>query len=132
MGGESSGHIVNLDYTTTGDGIISALQILRLIKMTKQNLYQLKQQMAYQPQVMINVPVQKKVSLEQYPELVADIKTVNLQLKGQGRLLVRPSGTEPYVRVMVEGSDNNQIQSTAQQVADKVNEYINDAVNMPL
>ena len=88
--------------------------------------------MAYQPQVMINVPVQKKVSLEQYPELVADIKTVNLQLKGQGRLLVRPSGTEPYVRVMVEGSDNNQIQSTAQQVADKVNEYINDAVNMPV
>ena len=132
LGGESSGHIVNLDYTTTGDGIISALQILRLIKMTKQNLYQLKQQMAYQPQVMINVPVQQKVSLDQYPELIAHIKNVNRQLKGQGRLLVRPSGTEPYVRVMVEGSDNNQIQSTAQQVADKVNEYINNAVNIPV
>ena len=120
LGGESSGHIVNLDYSTTGDGIISALQILRLIKMTGNNLLQLKQQMDYLPQILINVPVTSKIQLHNYPNILKAIEETNKSLQGQGRMLVRPSGTEPFVRVMVEGKDQQAMERVARQMADTI------------
>ncbi|MCH9770054.1 MAG: phosphoglucosamine mutase [Gammaproteobacteria bacterium] len=116
LGGESSGHIVNLDFTTTGDGIITALQVLRVMKMANKNLHQLKQAMTKRPQVLINVPVKATVNLMDYPEINAAIKVVEKKLAGRGRVLVRPSGTQPYVRVMVEGNDMSEVQQVAEQL----------------
>ena len=117
LGGESSGHIVNLDYTTTGDGIITALQVLRIIQMSNQNLQQLQKQMIKRPQVLINVPIEKPVDLSDHPELLTIIQGHEKTLRKRGRILVRPSGTEPYVRIMVEGNEADEVKSIAEDIA---------------
>lgn len=117
MGGEQSGHIIFLDHTTTGDGIISALQILTIMVREGKRLSQLSEVMNPFPQVLINVRVREKKGLLEVPKIASRIKEVERRLDGKGRLFVRYSGTEPMARVMVEGRDEAEIKAMADYVA---------------
>lgn len=107
FGGEQSGHIVMLDYTTTGDGILTALQLLQVVKEKGASLQELAAQMEKFPQVLKNVPVADKEKVMSSPALAEAIARQQERLGGQGRILVRPSGTEPLIRVMVEARDKD-------------------------
>jgi phosphoglucosamine mutase len=116
LGGENSGHIICLDRTTTGDGIISALQVLAAMLHSEKNLHDLKAGMTKYPQVLINVSVSGVVDLNR-PPIQDAIRAIESQLGEQGRVLLRPSGTEPVVRVMVEGPDAVQVERHARELA---------------
>jgi phosphoglucosamine mutase len=120
FGGESSGHIICLDETTTGDGIVSALQVLSVMQDQGRSLHELKQGMRKYPQTMINVRVEKKEALGTNPRIQAAVNDAEATLAGRGRVLLRPSGTEPVVRVMVEGHDAGTVSRLARQIADAV------------
>lgn len=120
IGGESSGHIICLDRTTTGDGIVSALQVLAAMVKSGSTLNELKAGMKKYPQCMINVPVSGKVELNSTPVVQDAVKSAEQRLAGRGRVLLRPSGTEPLVRVMVEGEDAQQVSEEADQLASVV------------
>ncbi len=105
LGGESSGHIICLDATTTGDGIVSALQVLAAMRKAGKSLHELKSGMEKYPQTMINVRLGKQAKFEANPAIESAVRDVESALGGRGRVLLRPSGTEPVVRVMVEGED---------------------------
>lgn len=120
LGGESSGHIIYLDYTTTGDGIISALQILAAMLQSGRSLHELKQGMNKYPQHMINVPLTQRVDITSLPQIKHAVNEAEISLAGMGRVLLRPSGTEPLVRVMVEGIDALKVEKIATQLADVV------------
>jgi phosphoglucosamine mutase len=120
LGGESSGHIICLDRTSTGDGIVSALQILYVMSVTGKSLHELKQGMVKMPQTLVNVPMSSKVDILGSPAIQQAVADVEATLGEEGRVLLRPSGTEPLVRVMVEGKDERQVRSLAQQIADTV------------
>ena len=120
IGGESSGHIICLDRTTTGDGIVSALQVLAAMVKSGETLHQLKAGMKKYPQRMINVPVSRKVELDSTPAVQDAVRQAEQRLAGKGRVLLRPSGTEPLVRVMVEGEDAQQVSEEADQLASVV------------
>ena len=120
LGGESSGHIVCRCATTTGDGIISALQVLLAVVHSGKTLAVLKQGMQKMPQVMINVPCQNKAALATHEGVQAALAKSEQDLADAGRVLLRPSGTEPVVRVMVEGKDPQQVQKVAEQLAEAV------------
>ena len=113
LGGEQSGHLIFLDHNTTGDGLISGLQILSLMKRTGRALSDLANCMSAVPQVLLGVPVKKKPDLSSLPELQHAIKAAEVKLNGTGRVLVRYSGTEPLLRVMVEGEEHAMIRSVA-------------------
>jgi phosphoglucosamine mutase len=119
IGGESSGHIICLDKTTTGDGLISALQVLTEIKESGRSLAELVAEMQLYPQTMVNVRVAKTPDLESAAVLAA-VNDVEQQLGDRGRVVLRASGTEPVVRVMVEGQDADEVESLASQLADVV------------
>jgi phosphoglucosamine mutase len=123
-GGESSGHILCLDVTSTGDGIISALQVLAAMQKEGRSLHEIKQGMAKYPQTMINVKMAARDKLANNPVISEAQKAVEAQLGTKGRVLLRPSGTEPVVRVMVEGEDGSQVANLAQQLADAVREAL--------
>jgi len=120
IGGESSGHIICLDRTTTGDGIISALQVLAAMKRAERPLHELKSDMRKYPMHMINVPVREKIDLDNTPAVREAVSSAERRLAGRGRVLLRPSGTEPVVRVMVEGEDENQVLREVDQLASVV------------
>ncbi len=120
LGGEGSGHIICLDRTTTGDGIISALQVLHILVEQQVSLREAKAGMSKYPQTLINVPIKKKIDIDNMPEIQQAVKDAESDLASSGRVLLRPSGTEPLVRVMVEGSDAPKVQKLAQQIADSV------------
>ncbi len=120
IGGESSGHIICLDRTTTGDGIVSALQVLAAMVQSGKSLYELKTGMKKYPQRMINVPVSGKVDLENAHAVQQAVRSAEERMAGRGRVLLRPSGTEPVVRVMVEGEDEQQVHAEAEQLASVV------------
>jgi phosphoglucosamine mutase len=124
LGGEGSGHIICLDKTTTGDGIVSALQVLAEMMRTGKSLHELKSGMKKYPQVLINVRTEKKVKIEEVPGLKAAVEAVEKKLGDKGRVLLRPSGTEPLVRVMVEGVDGDEVSKCAQQLANEVKKLI--------
>lgn len=124
LGGEASGHIVNLDCTTTGDGILTGLQILRVMCETKKTLHALKKEMTKRPQVLINVPIEEKIDLASNAEIQNAVRQVENELKDEGRVLLRPSGTEPLIRVMVEGNNQQQVQSAAETIAAAVRSTI--------
>lgn len=120
LGGEPSGHVICLDKTTTGDGIIAALQVLNAMRVENMTLSELAGGMSVFPQVMINVSVEKilrKEDLLAMQDLVAEAESL---LNGSGRILLRPSGTEPLVRVMVEGEDEQLIRRVAESLAGQV------------
>ncbi len=120
LGGEGSGHIICLDLNSTGDGIVSALQVLAAVVDSGQPLHELKQGMSKYPQRLINVELKERVDLETLPPVQAAVAGVEAELGDRGRVLLRPSGTEPVVRVMVEGQDAAQVDALARQLADAV------------
>ncbi|MDT8406298.1 MAG: phosphoglucosamine mutase [Methylococcales bacterium] len=123
LGGESSGHVICLDRTTTGDGIIAALQVLAAMYSSGESLHHLKQGMEKYPQVLLNITVRDKMSLDD-SDLQHAVKTAEAELGDQGRVLLRASGTEPLIRVMVEGQDFSQVQHLAEQIASVVRSKI--------
>jgi phosphoglucosamine mutase len=119
LGGEGSGHLLCLEQTTTGDGIVAALQVIKAVRERQESLATLKAGMTKLPQIMINVRNVTARVLEQ-PELQAAVNEVEAALAGSGRVLLRPSGTEPVVRVMVEGENERKIKAHAEQLADLI------------
>ena len=117
LGGESSGHIICLDRTSTGDGIVSALQVLAAINKSGRTLHELKKGMTKYPQRMINVKLSRSFDIAKSKAVQDALQDAQAQLNGQGRVLLRPSGTEPLVRVMVEGTDTVQVETLAKQLA---------------
>lgn len=117
LGGEPSGHIVNLGLTTTGDGIISALQVLQVMSETGKSLHELKASMTKLPQILINVPISHPVALENEPAILRLVKQAEQTLGNTGRILLRASGTEPLIRVMVEGENHAQVEALAKELA---------------
>ncbi|MAM70185.1 MAG: phosphoglucosamine mutase [Gammaproteobacteria bacterium] len=120
IGGESSGHLICLDKTTTGDGIISALQVLAAMQVLDKSLHEIKQGMTKFPQSMINVRLQKSKDLNGNKNIASAVKDAETTLGKEGRVLLRPSGTEPVVRVMVEGSDEVLVAKLAKDISDVV------------
>jgi phosphoglucosamine mutase len=117
LGGEQSGHLIFLDHGTTGDGLLAALQVLRLIVERQRPLSELKHAMTRFPQVLLNVPVQARRDLDGVEPVQQAIARIRAVLNDRGRVLVRYSGTEPLVRVMVEGEDGNTVQAYAEELA---------------
>ena len=120
FGGEQSGHFIFLDHNTTGDGLISALQILSLMKRTGSPLSELAKAMTAVPQILLNVRVKHKPDLNQIPDIQQAIKTAEATLNGTGRVLVRYSGTEALLRIMVEGERDSTIREVADHLAEVV------------
>jgi phosphoglucosamine mutase len=118
FGGEQSGHVIFLDYNTTGDGLITALQVLAIMERTGKRLADLVSCMTVLPQVLVNVRVVDRRNLETIPGYAATLSGLERRLGPQGRILVRYSGTEPLVRVMVEGEDFGVISGVAEELAD--------------
>jgi phosphoglucosamine mutase len=125
LGGEQSGHIVFLDHNATGDGILSALQLLAIMQKEEKSLSDLSDVMERFPQKLINVRIKQKKRLEEIPALMAQIRKVENRLGERGRILVRFSGTEPLVRVMVEGEDETLITRLAQDTAQVIEKELN-------
>ncbi len=117
LGGESSGHIICLDCTTTGDGIVSALQVLAALVQSGRSLHELKSGMAKYPQCLINVRTDKKFDFAASSHVQDALRAVEAQLASKGRVLLRASGTEPLIRVMIEGVDAQQVESLANYLA---------------
>lgn len=124
LGGEQSGHLIFLDYNTTGDGLISGLQVLALIKRTGRPLSDLARSMMAVPQALLSIRVQKKPDLAQVPAIQQAIQESQAKLNGAGRILVRYSGTEPLLRIMVEGEPASLIQSVAGDLAGAVRAHL--------
>lgn len=122
LGGEQSGHIIFLDENTTGDGLLSALHLLQVLVETGKSLSELASIMEVLPQALVNarVPNHKKESYMEYPEIAEAIEALSEKFAGEGRVLIRPSGTEPLVRVMIEGKDQEQIEREARNLAELI------------
>ena len=122
LGGEQSGHIIFLDENTTGDGLLSALHLLQVVVETQKPLSELSKIMEVMPQALLNakVPNHKKEHYMEYPEIADAIDALNKKFAGEGRVLIRPSGTEPLVRVMIEGKDQKMIEAEARKLADLI------------
>jgi len=124
LGGEQSGHIIFSDYLFTGDGLCTALNVLRTVALTGRTLASLAADLTTYPQVLLNVRVREKVELKSVPEVAAAIARVEARVAGQGRLLVRYSGTEPLLRVMLEGEHQDEIRGWAQEIVDVVKAHL--------
>ena len=117
LGGENSGHILTLDKHSSGDGIIAALQVLQAVLQSKKTLAQLGADLTLYPQVLINVKTAKKIDLENHKDIQASVKSAEKELANTGRVLLRASGTEPKIRVMVEGENQSQVLAIAERIA---------------
>lgn len=126
FGGEQSGHLIFLDYNTTGDGIQSALQVLAIMRRKERRLSELAQVMTALPQVLVNVRVKKKKDITTFPEVAALIADIEGKLNNEGRILIRYSGTEPLLRIMIEGVDREEIQAWAEEIAGLVRARIGE------
>jgi phosphoglucosamine mutase len=122
LGGEASGHLLSLDRTSTGDGIVSALQVLEVLVHSGKSLRELSRGMQKFPQTMINVPVSAdaRARLSGSERISEAVRQVETELDGRGRVILRPSGTEPLIRVTLEGADSEQVELLARQLADTV------------
>ena len=124
LGGEESGHTLFLNHHTTGDGLLTALMLLEALQKQQQPLSELKKIMTVLPQKLVGVKVKTKPDLDAVAEVQAVIKTVETELNGQGRVLVRYSGTEPVCRVMVEAPTPDKTEKYCQQIADSIRKTI--------
>ncbi len=124
LGGEQSGHLIFSDYNTTGDGIQSALQVLAIMRKSEKRLSELAHVMAPLPQVLVNVRVSEKKDIKTIPEAAKLIQKVEENLKDEGRVLIRYSGTEPLLRIMLEGPDQDQITIWANEIGELVDKKI--------
>jgi phosphoglucosamine mutase len=119
LGGEQSGHIINLRNNTTGDGPMTAIALFSTLVRRGKTLHQLASELTVYPQVLVNVKTPRKEVL-QSPEIRRAVEEAEQILTGTGRLLIRPSGTEPLIRVMVEGDDQQRIEALAHELADRI------------
>jgi phosphoglucosamine mutase len=120
LGGEQSGHIIFREYATTGDGMLTALKVLETAALTGKNLDALTEDLVVYPQLLVNVRVKERRPLEHLPRVTNEIRACEAELNGSGRILVRYSGTEPLLRVMVEGPEQAQVKRLADRVADAI------------
>jgi phosphoglucosamine mutase len=124
IGGESSGHVINLNFGTTGDGLFTAIQLLAIFSQYNKPVSKFKLQGELMQQVLINVPLANKVTPQDLDKLTSDVAHVEAELASHGRVLLRPSGTEPVLRVMVEADDKDLAQKYAEYLVDKVKDKI--------
>ena len=124
LGGENSGHVICLDRVTTGDAIVASLQVLAVMKETGQSLAELRSGMTLYPQVLVNVPIKEKVDLSENDRINDAVRRAEETLGDSGRILLRPSGTEPLVRVMVEGQVANDVENICNEVARAVGDAL--------
>jgi len=124
LGGEQSGHIIFSEYLFTGDGLCTALNVLATVAKTGRSLGNLASDLTVYPQVLMNVRVREKADLSSVPAVAAAIARVESRVAGQGRLLVRYSGTEPLLRVMLEGAREHELRSWGQEIVDTVKQYL--------
>jgi len=124
LGGEQSGHIIFSEYLFTGDGLATALNVLRTMSASRRGLHDLASELTTYPQVLLNLRVRNKVDLKTVPEIAAVVASVESRLSGNGRLLVRYSGTEPLLRVMLEGQDPATIRQWGQEIIDIVKHHL--------
>ncbi|MBL0711077.1 MAG: phosphoglucosamine mutase, partial [Colwellia sp.] len=120
LGAENSGHIINLKHTSTGDGIIAALNVLTAVCQQEKTLFELRQGMTMLPQILVNVRFAGETDPINAPSVLASVEKVNKALMGQGRVLLRKSGTEPLIRVMVEGLNLDEVTNLANEIAEAV------------
>jgi phosphoglucosamine mutase len=128
LGGEQSGHVIFSDYLFTGDGLATSLNVLRTMAMAGRDLADLASEITPFPQVLMNLRVQQKIDLATVPEIAAALSRVESRLGANGRLLVRYSGTEPLLRVMLEGRDEGEIRRWGQEIIDAVRQHLGAAV----
>lgn len=126
LGGEQSGHMIFLDYNTTGDGVLSSLILANIILQEKKPLSEIASIMSQYPQVLVNATIknENKNKYMEYPEIKTEIERIESILDGNGRVLIRPSGTEPLVRVMLEGKEEGQIKELATNLANLIQEKL--------
>jgi phosphoglucosamine mutase len=124
LGGEQSGHVIFSDHLFTGDGLATALNVVRIMADSGKELSELAGELVTYPQVLVNVRVKQRTDLATVPAIVTTMRRVEEQLSGNGRLLVRYSGTEPLLRIMLEGKDDAEIRQWADQIADVVRENL--------
>jgi phosphoglucosamine mutase len=124
LGGEQSGHVIFSEYLFTGDGLATSLNVLRTMAATGRKLSDLASELTAYPQVLVNVRVERKVDLKTIPEVAAVMSAVESRLAGSGRLLIRYSGTEPLLRIMIEGRDQDQIARWAEEIAEAVKRHL--------
>jgi phosphoglucosamine mutase len=128
LGGEQSGHVIFSEYLFTGDGLATSLNVLRTMAMTRRSLADLASELTTYPQVLLNLRVQQKIDLRTIPAVAAVMEQVESRLAGNGRLLVRYSGTEPLLRVMLEGRNQDEIRRWGQDIIDAVKTHVGAAV----
>ncbi|MBE0598938.1 MAG: phosphoglucosamine mutase, partial [Desulfuromonadales bacterium] len=124
LGGEQSGHMIFLNHNTTGDGMISALQVLAIMQRTGRTLAELAEVMIALPQVLLNVRVAQRQDLAEIPEVQKTIAAVEKKLGDAGRVLIRYSGTEPLLRIMLEGPDKIQITEMAHTIGEAMEKHL--------
>ncbi len=120
LGGEQSGHIILADHLFTGDGMATALTVLRIMADTGRELDELTESMTTYPQVLVNVKVRERADYTKIPAIAESIDRVESRVKGQGRVLIRYSGTEPLLRIMLEGRNDDEIRAWAHEIAEAV------------
>ena len=121
LGGEQSGHIILSDFNLTGDGIVTSLMIIKILLETRQSFSEICRIMAIYPQTLINVKV-REFDMNKYPEIGEIILKTEKELEGEGRVLIRKSGTEPLFRIMLEGKDKKYIDKAAREIANIIQE----------
>jgi phosphoglucosamine mutase len=131
LGGEQSGHTIFLDYNTTCDGILTALQLLAIMKRKERSLDELAKVMEPLPQVLHNVEVKEKKNLSDFPEIKKRIREIEKLLGQSGRVLIRYSGTEPLLRIMVEGEDETKLHRFAQDLVELVKKHLSPPPLLP-
>lgn len=124
LGGEQSGHLIFLDYNTTGDGVLAALQVLAILRERNQPLSIVKQVFTPFPQILTNVKVRQKKDFSQIPNLALSIKSIEDELGNRGRLVVRYSGTEMLARIMIEGENHDRLKSMSDGLAEEINRHL--------
>jgi phosphoglucosamine mutase len=124
LGGEQSGHIILRDYNTTGDGLVTALELLRIMKASGEPVSRLRRGLRKYPQLLVNVKVRERIPLDQLPEVMETVKAVEAELETGGRILLRYSGTEPKIRLLVETRDEALLQPTADRVLAPIRKHL--------
>ena len=124
LGGEQSGHTIFIDHNTTGDGVLTALQVLAIMKQKERPLDELAKVMEPLPQVLYNVEIKEKRELSEFPEIKKRTKEIEKALDNSGRILIRYSGTEPLLRIMIEGEDEKKLHRFAQDLVELVKKYL--------
>jgi phosphoglucosamine mutase len=127
LGGEQSGHVILRDHNTTGDGLVTALELLRIMKSTGKPLSDLRRGMKKYPQLLVNVNVRERVPFGQIPGLPEVMAAVEKELGASGRILLRYSGTEPKIRLLVETKDAGQLQPVADRILAPVRKHFDVA-----